>query len=393
MTVDQDDARNFEQQHPTAASTLEPDNCEHPITESASDGHRIEDVLIDDIRVGNRLRAIDSDEVEQIAESIARIGLQTPPTVRETQDGIKVLVFGVHRLEAAKSLGWSTILCRIVRIDDRTARLWEISENLHRANLTVLERAEQLDEWMQLTREQEAPQDSEKSADTTDVQSAQFEPIESKRADGRGHRKESGTKAAARGLGIERNEAQRAAKRVNRIPLEIRNEIRAMPSIANSGVELDALANASLEQQAAAVTAVKTGKAKAVRAALAQLERGLKAPTPEPGLPISAPSLTPSGDPTGENPEGASCPEEEEAEEAANKLHEYCIQLDAFSEKWNDQQISDAIDELLDTTWDAPDAPKAGNGDPAVVAKLTIATLKAWLEKLLAGSTRRAKRH
>jgi hypothetical protein len=31
------------------------------------------------------------------------------------------------------------------------ARLWEISENLHRAELSALERAEHVDEWMTLT--------------------------------------------------------------------------------------------------------------------------------------------------------------------------------------------------------------------------------------------------
>ena len=75
--------------------------------------------------------------------------------------------------------------------------MWEIAENLHRAELTVLERAEHVDEWMQLSKK---------------LQSAQSEPIESKRSDGRGHRAESGTSAASRILGINRNEAQRAEK-------------------------------------------------------------------------------------------------------------------------------------------------------------------------------------
>lgn len=46
----------------------------------------------------------------------------------------------------------------------------------------------------------------------TGDQSAQHAPIESKRADGRGHRGESGINAATRELGIDRTEAQRAVK-------------------------------------------------------------------------------------------------------------------------------------------------------------------------------------
>jgi hypothetical protein len=57
------------------------------------------------------------------------------------------------------------------------ARLWEISENLHRAELSVGERADQIAEWIRLT---------------TEVQSAQVGPNESRRADGRGHRPAGG---------------------------------------------------------------------------------------------------------------------------------------------------------------------------------------------------------
>lgn len=44
------------------------------------------------------------------------------------------------------------------------------------------------------------------------VQSAQVEPVESRRGDGRGHRPEGGVRAAARTLGVNRNEARRAVR-------------------------------------------------------------------------------------------------------------------------------------------------------------------------------------
>lgn len=73
-----------------------------------------------------------------------------------------------------------------------------IPETQHRAELTVQERAEHIAEWIRLTEEK---QEKEKG------QLVQSGPIESKRADGRGHRQEGGFRAAERELGIERNEA------------------------------------------------------------------------------------------------------------------------------------------------------------------------------------------
>jgi hypothetical protein len=74
----------------------------------------------------------------------------------------------------------------------------EIAENLHRAELTALERSEHIAEWVRLTEGKNQP--------------AQVAPIESKRADGRGHRKEGGINAAVRELSIDRTETQRAGK-------------------------------------------------------------------------------------------------------------------------------------------------------------------------------------
>ena len=73
------------------------------------------------------------------------IGLQTPITVR-MQGKTVVLVSGLHRLAAAKLLGWDAILCVELSGDKIDARLWEIAENLYRAELTVLQRAEYTDE-------------------------------------------------------------------------------------------------------------------------------------------------------------------------------------------------------------------------------------------------------
>ncbi len=102
---------------------------------------------------------------------------------------------------AARKLGWTEIEVRQFEGDETAARLWEIAENLHRADLTVAERAAHIAEWVRLT-------DGEKV-------SAQVGPKLPKRGVGQGvggGRPEAGINAAVRKLGITRQEAQRAVK-------------------------------------------------------------------------------------------------------------------------------------------------------------------------------------
>jgi ParB/RepB/Spo0J family partition protein len=139
----------------------------------------------------NPLRTIDDEVVARLATSMQKIGLMTPITVRliEDDDGDRwVLVAGRHRLAAALSLGWERIDVFEVKWTDTEARLWEISENLDRAELTHLQRDEQLAEWIRLT-----------------------ETIPAQNAPKLG-RPESGINAASRDLGVERTDAQRAVK-------------------------------------------------------------------------------------------------------------------------------------------------------------------------------------
>ncbi len=54
-----------------------------------------------------------------------------------------VLIAGWHRLEACRSLGWEAIDATVLSVDDIEAEIIEISENLFRNELTVLERGQQ----------------------------------------------------------------------------------------------------------------------------------------------------------------------------------------------------------------------------------------------------------
>jgi sulfiredoxin len=61
-----------------------------------------------------RRSTLDSKTVEEIASSMLEVGQQTPILVR--QDGARlVLVEGLHRLEACKALGESTIAGYLVQ--------------------------------------------------------------------------------------------------------------------------------------------------------------------------------------------------------------------------------------------------------------------------------------
>jgi ParB family chromosome partitioning protein len=94
--------------------------------------------------------------VEDLVESIKKIGLRTPLTIKRVGLMKLHLITGLHRLEAAKSLGWTTVPCVSIKGGPVVARLWEISENLHRAELTVLEENELIIEWRKLTGAGEA---------------------------------------------------------------------------------------------------------------------------------------------------------------------------------------------------------------------------------------------
>jgi len=87
----------------------------------------------------NRREASPSD-VRKLADSIAEIGLMNPITL----DADHNLIAGLHRLEAAKLLGWSEIECNVCELDELHAELAEIDENYIRANLTPLETSQLL---------------------------------------------------------------------------------------------------------------------------------------------------------------------------------------------------------------------------------------------------------
>lgn len=146
-------------------------------------------ITIEDIDIASGRREVNSATVKRLADSIDQIGLRHPITVREKGERY-ILVAGRHRIEAFKKLGREHIPATIAKMTNDEARLWEISENLHRADLSKLERDEQVAEWIRITEKV----------------SAQVA------AKPQGGRPEGGVRAASRELGIDEDDGRRAVK-------------------------------------------------------------------------------------------------------------------------------------------------------------------------------------
>ena len=97
-------------------------------------------IKISDIKINPGRREAEPRAVEELAKSISAVGLMNPVTL----DQNNTLIAGLHRLEAAKLLGWTEIECTAMGMDDVQAELAEIDENIVRTRLNRQELCEQL---------------------------------------------------------------------------------------------------------------------------------------------------------------------------------------------------------------------------------------------------------
>jgi hypothetical protein len=150
---------------------------------------------IEDIQIGKRLRTVTETEVERIAKSISEIGLGNLITVRLENDQPH-LVSGHARLLALKSLGHTHVACTVLAIDEAEAALHEIDENLVRAELSPEERRQHVRRRKELW-------------DQAESQVAHDAPLESRRADGRGHRRKGFAAETAAATGMSKSQINR----------------------------------------------------------------------------------------------------------------------------------------------------------------------------------------
>jgi ParB-like chromosome segregation protein Spo0J len=193
-------------------------------------------IPIDEIDEGESLRALNEMAVKKLRDSISEIGLNHPITVKE-KGGRYLLIAGRHRLAAFKKLGRDYIPANIVKMTNDEARLWEISENLHRAELTKLERDEHIAEWIKVT-ERISRQADEKMS--------------------RG-RPEGGVALASRELGISEPDARRATL-VSSLSDEAKDAAREVGLDDNRAALLEAASKPTVAEQVAAIHQRHTAK-------------------------------------------------------------------------------------------------------------------------------------
>ena len=82
-----------------------------------------------------RQQKAQKEHIQRLMESMERIGLISPITL----DAKYKLIAGLHRLEAAKALGWDEIECAVRTVDGLEAELVEIDENVVRKDISGVE--------------------------------------------------------------------------------------------------------------------------------------------------------------------------------------------------------------------------------------------------------------
>jgi len=183
--------------------------------------------------VADRLRAIDADYVDFLAESIGRRGLDTPIRVTQADaQGFHRLIAGAHRHAAALQLGLKSIPAIPFSGDELQAEMLEIEENLVRRELSPLDQATFLAKhqalWLALYPETKKGGDLRKKAKRQDVVSLDH-PLA-----------ESFSKVVSKKLGLNLRSVQRAVSRYHALTSAIRQRI-AGTWIADHGAALDDL--------------------------------------------------------------------------------------------------------------------------------------------------------
>lgn len=104
-------------------------------------GSSIGEILVSDITENpNQPRTdFDGEEMQYLKDSIAKMGVIQPITVREIGDHKYEIIAGERRWRASKMAGKTTIPAYIVKVSDAESAEWALVENTHRADLNPIE--------------------------------------------------------------------------------------------------------------------------------------------------------------------------------------------------------------------------------------------------------------
>ncbi len=193
-------------------------------------------------------RAVDRATVKALAASMDAIGLQTPitvrPTTRPTATGhidAYEIVAGRHRYEAALQLKWTRINCVVQAWDDDDAALWEIDENLIRAELSDAQRAEHHARRRDIMVRKGLVSAPGKGGDRRSTAKSAIGP--------------SYAKQAANSLGVSERTVRQDLARGSKIAPDVLAAIAGTPE--DKGVVLDRLAKTPTEKQPEALAQIR----------------------------------------------------------------------------------------------------------------------------------------
>src|SRR5262249_41469514 len=93
-------------------------------------------------------KAFDQEEMSALSESIRTHGLLQPLVVRQTGDRYQ-LVAGERRLRAAQAAGLGEVPVRVVDFNDQQVLEAALIENIQRADLNSIEKAQGFQEYLQ----------------------------------------------------------------------------------------------------------------------------------------------------------------------------------------------------------------------------------------------------
>ena len=134
-------------------------------------------IALDEIRVNREQREIIPDSVQELADSMRELGLLTAITV----DAEHTLIAGLHRLEAAKLLGWKSIECIVLDLTGLQAELAEIDENIIRRNIHSLDYGDLLLRRKQIyeTLHPETKNGGDRRSEKTRIAKCNSDPVKS----------------------------------------------------------------------------------------------------------------------------------------------------------------------------------------------------------------------
>jgi ParB family chromosome partitioning protein len=93
-------------------------------------------------------KAFDQDELSALSESIRSVGILQPLVVRQVGERFQ-LVAGERRLRAAQAIGFGEVPVRVVDFNDQQVLEAALVENIQRADLNPIEKAQGFNDYLQ----------------------------------------------------------------------------------------------------------------------------------------------------------------------------------------------------------------------------------------------------